>query len=247
MITDKPKNILVADDSKFFRNKLSLILSEGGHNVKCVSDGGGVKKEIGEHPNDIDALILDLQMPNIDGFEVLEWMKENAYRGLFPVLVVTGVYKPGEVVDRLKALGVRGFITKDFTPEQIIHCLNRILLPKEADERREPRLPISIPVYFTVEGKGNVGTILNISASGLFLQTSLEFLPGTELKLKFILPDSDRLFLIEGIVNWTTPSKAGSRLFDGAGIQFTSISDKNKEGIRVFVEKENEKISRFLA
>lgn len=252
MITDKPKNILIADDSLFFRTKLSFILTEGGHNVKCASDGAEVKKQIAEDPNNIDALVLDLQMPDIDGFGVLEWMKENAYRGLFEVLVVTGAYKPGEVMDRLKTLGVKGFITKDFTPEQIIHCLNRMLIPKEADSRTEPRLPISIPVYFTPEDKdtsgdkGNVGTILNISAMGVFLRTNLELFPGSTLKLKFMLPDSKRLLLVEGSVTWTTPLNTNSSLFDGAGIKFTSISDKDKEAIRLFVAGENEKISRFL-
>ncbi len=252
MITDKPRNILVADDSLFFRTKLSFILTEGGHNVKCASDGAGIKKQIAEDPNNIDALVLDLQMPDIDGFGVLEWMKENAYGGLFPVLVVTGEYKPGEVLGRLKSLGVKGFITKDFTPEQIIHCLNRMLIPKEADSRTEPRLPISIPVYFTPEDKGtsvdegNVGTILNVSAMGVFLQTGLELSPGSTLKLKFMLPDSKRLFLIAGSVTWTTPLNKSSTLFDGAGIKFTSILDEDKEAIRLFVAGENEKISRFL-
>jgi uncharacterized protein (TIGR02266 family) len=244
MITEHPKNILIADDSEFFRTQLSTILIDGGHKTTCVSDGAGVKKAIGKSSKDIDLLILDLRMPDIDGFQVLEWMKENSYSGRFQVLVVTGAYKPDAVIARLKPLGINGFITKDFTPEQIIHCINRIMPPDES--REEPRFPISMPVYYTVEESGFVGFMLNISASGLFLHTNMELSPSEELQLRFTLPDSERLFEVEGIVNWLTPLSPHSRMFNGVGIKFTSITHEDREVLRHFVEGEDKKLTRYL-
>jgi CheY-like chemotaxis protein len=125
MITNDAKNILIADDSIFFRTKLSAILNEAGHVVTYASDGReviAIIAKLKENPSDIDIIILDLQMPHIDGFGVLEWMKQNGHVKKFPVLAVTGVYEPHDVIEKLKALGARGLMTKGFTPEQVIRA-----------------------------------------------------------------------------------------------------------------------------
>jgi putative two-component system response regulator len=132
MTTDS-KNILIADDSLFFRAKISEALAEAGHKVTETVDGSEAVKKIEENPENIDLLILDLQMPNLDGFGTLEWMKNNGHSGRFPVLVISGIEEPGEVVERLRVLGASGLMTKNSTHEQIIHRINRILFPESAD------------------------------------------------------------------------------------------------------------------
>lgn len=242
MITRNSRNILIADDSVFFRTKLSAILIEAGHQVTFASDGREVIAKLKENPSGIDILILDLQMPHIDGFGVLEWMKENGCAGKFPVLAVTGVYEPNDVLERLKALGAKGLMTKGFTPEQVIHRINRILFPQIDGDRQEPRVPVSVPVDYTLGDTTYTGYLLNVSASGLFLHTSLELLPGSMVTLKFTLPTSDRVFNIKGIVRWSTPPSASATLFGGAGIIYSSVSDEEKEDIRQFVEEECERL-----
>ena len=104
MITKDAKTIIVADDSEFFRVKLSDVLTEAGHKVRIVKDGAELIKEIRINPNGIDMILLDLQMPNMDGFGVLEWINNNGLRGKFHILAITGVYEITQVVDRLKEL-----------------------------------------------------------------------------------------------------------------------------------------------
>ena len=67
MITTDSKNILLADDSVFFRTKLSAILIEAGHMVRSAGDGLEVIAELKRSAERTDILILDLQMPDIDG------------------------------------------------------------------------------------------------------------------------------------------------------------------------------------
>jgi len=105
MITKESRNILVADDSLFFRNKLTDVLIEAGHSVKVVKNGREAIEKIKTSPNEIDLVILDLQMPEIDGFGVLKWINENGFRGRFPILTITGAYEPTEVIANLKTLG----------------------------------------------------------------------------------------------------------------------------------------------
>jgi CheY-like chemotaxis protein len=181
MITRNPKNILLADDSAFFRIKLSTILIEAGHRVTFASDGREVIKRLKVDPGGIDLLILDLQMPHIDGFRVIEWMRDNGYIGRFPTLAVTGSYEPGEVAGRLRTLGASGLVTKDFTPEQVIHCINRILFPEKADVRVQPRAPVSVMVDYTVEDETYTWSLLNISSTGVFLRTRMDLLRGSKV------------------------------------------------------------------
>lgn len=131
MSTVEPKKILIADDDNFFRVRLSDILSLSGHRIRFAASGKEVIEEIRKDPSSIDLLTLDLQMPDIDGFGVLEWINENGHRGRFPVLVVSGVSEPGHVLERLKALGAAGLMTKSFNPEETIFRINKVLFPEK--------------------------------------------------------------------------------------------------------------------
>lgn len=243
MITMAPKRIFIADDSVFFRTKLSDIFVEAGHNVRFAKDGREVINEIRIDPSSIDLLILDLQMPDIDGFGVLKWIKENGFDGKFPVLAVTGVYETGEVMERVKGLGASGLMTKGFTPEQIIFRVNRILYPeKETEGHLRIRVPVSIPVDFTVGDVTRTGFILNISETGAFIHTKVEFLAGTVMRMKFALPGGDKVMHVKGIVKWTTGTHASKTLFNGSGVMFNSIDEEDAREIRRFIGAEMRRI-----
>ncbi len=242
MITTEPKNILVADDSVFFRTRLSDILVEAGHRVKFARDGREVINELKIDPGGIDLLILDIQMPNIDGFGVLEWMGNNGYIGRFPVLAVTGVYELTQVLNRLKELGASGLITKGFTPEQIVHRINMMLYPEKMSQRIDTRVPVSLPVDFSRGDVTFTGFLLNISSTGVFLHTKEDLLPGSMVRLRFKLPGIDRVFDLKGVVKWTTGSGSDRTYFGGAGIMFTSVTEEDRERIRCFIFEETRRL-----
>ena len=139
-------------------------------------------------------------MPEVDGFEVLEWMRDNNLIGRFPVLAVTGTYDPIHMFKRLRTLGTAGLITKALNPEQVIHKVNRILFP-DMEPWRTARVPISIPVDCTVGSDSFTGRLLNINAGGLFLHTTEELQKDTKIELKFTLPGYDTMKL-NGVVDW---------------------------------------------
>lgn len=239
MITKDSKNILVADDSVFFRTKLSDILVEAGHKVRFAKDGRELISEVKIDSKGIDLLILDLQMPDLDGFGVLQWINEQGLRGSFPVLVITGVYEPGEIMERLKNLGASGLMTKGLTPEQIIFRVNRLLFPeKAAHGQPRARVPVSMPVDFILGDITRTGFLLNISETGTFLHTKAELLTGALLRLRFTLPGSENLVDVKAIVKWSTNDVAKKTLFGGYGLMFTSISAQDQESLRGFVDAE---------
>jgi CheY-like chemotaxis protein len=102
MSTEESKNILVADDSIFFRTKLSDILIVAGHKVKFANNGQEAIDEVKVNADHIDLLILDLQMPEVDGFGVMEWIQNSGHGGKFPILVMTGAFEATHVLDKIK-------------------------------------------------------------------------------------------------------------------------------------------------
>ena len=237
MITNDPKKILLADDSIFFRTKLSSILTEAGHEIVFASDGIELLAKLEEVSDTIDLLILDLQMPHMDGFGVLAQLKKKGLTGKFSILVVTGVYEPGDVLQRVRSLGADGLLTKGFSPEQVLHHVHQLLY--RIDEmRNEMRVPISIPVDFSVGEDSHSAFLLNINSSGLFLHTKTELETGTTLTIRFSLPGEETVFNVKGIVKWTTGSQGSNDLFCGAGVMFTTITDEERTKLRDFTEKE---------
>lgn len=243
MITKDSRSILVADDSIFFRTKLSDILVEAGHKVRFARNGREVIDEISIDSAGLDLLILDLQMPDIDGFEVLKWMTDNGYAGKFPVLVVTGAYEPIHVMEKLRSYGASGLMTKGYTPEQIVFRVNRVLFPEKsvAGNVRE-RVPVSIAVDFSIGEKSMTGYMLNISESGTFLHTKAELPTGAMIRMRFSLPGLERVMDVKGVARWSTNEVASKALFGGYGIMFTSVSDEDLEAIKGFVASESKKI-----
>ncbi|MEE9613534.1 MAG: PilZ domain-containing protein [Thermodesulfobacteriota bacterium] len=238
MITNKPKNILLADDSIFFKIKLSTILMAAGHKVRLAGDGKEVIKDLQEGKEETDLLILDLHMPELDGFKVMEWMGENGYIGKVPLLTITGVYEPVAVIERLRSLGSEGLLIKGFTPEQVVYTINEVLYKDDTHGRKKYRVPVAAPVVLTVGDATHNGFLLNISATGIFLHTTKELPPNAAVGLKFALPGTERTFSLDATVKWSTPSDATNNLFVGAGVSFVSISAEDQQTIQDFVEEE---------
>ncbi len=242
MITKDTKNIIIADDSEFFRIKLSDIVSDMGHNAKVLGNGDEVINELKANPDWVDLLMLDIQMPHIDGFQVLQWVMDNSKSNKFPILAITGAYEPSQILDKLKALGASGLMNKAYSPEQITFRINNLLFPDKTAQRQEPRVPITIPVDFKVGNTIATGFLLNISETGMFLHTQNDLLPGTSVHLRFSLPDLNHILEVKGIVKWSNHMGQAKSMFGGAGINFVTIKPDEQQLIREFVKKELNKM-----
>ena len=244
MITKDPKKILLVDDSALYRTKMNHVLTEAGHNVDLLEDGAQLIKQLEKSPEDIDMILLDLQMPNVDGFGVLEWIQRNNLTEKFPVICVTGAYDPEKITNHvIKDLGAKGLLSKEFSPERTIFSINDLLFKIEQNNKREERVVTFSPTEFTVQGETHSGHLLNISSSGLFLQTTMDLIKGTQIMLSFMLPNMGHTQLcIKSEVLWTTPKSHTNSRFAGAGVRFTHFfREINKKIINDFLDENNEK------
>ena len=105
--------ILVVDDEMVNRILLSTNLEEAGYTVQTASDGQQALKML--HTQPFDAVLLDLLMPEMDGFQTLERMRATSALQHMPVIVVSAADEMESVV-RCIEMGATDYITKPFDP-----------------------------------------------------------------------------------------------------------------------------------
>ncbi len=249
MITKDPKNILVADDCLFFRTRLSHILIEAGHQVKIARNDRETIDIIANNSSWINLLTFDMQMPVItcpqsfDNLGVLEWINRNGFKGKFPILVITRTFESIHSIERLRNLGADGLITNASTPEQVIFRINQLLFSEKWKHGKpHKRVPVYLPVDFTLNNITHSGFLLNLSDTGTFLHTKMEFHIGARLKMQFSPPSLDKILNIVGTVQWLTQEKTDKNFFCGCGLEFNSISQEDQGVLENYVGAETKKL-----
>ena len=115
-------NILIADDEANIRRILETRLSMAGHSVTAAADGEeALERFRGLEP---DLVVLDVMMPKLDGFAVLEGIRAQSE---VPVILLTAL---GDVADRITGLqlGADDYMVKPFSPKELearIRCVMR--------------------------------------------------------------------------------------------------------------------------
>lgn len=119
--------ILVVDDEPDIIRLMQRILKSRGHEVSVAYDGQAALDLVASDPPDI--LVLDLDIPRIDGFEVCRRIKTDEATRHIPVVMVTAAYTSVSDAGHGTGLGADEFIVKPFLKEVLIHNIER-LLPK---------------------------------------------------------------------------------------------------------------------
>jgi len=116
--------ILVVDDHDDIRRIITHILKQHGFDVLTAADGASALKSVTEHRP--DALVLDIMMPEMNGLEVLQHLRENAVTASIPVVLVTALSRDTELLAGYQA-GGDYYITKPFTAQQILYAVKLVL------------------------------------------------------------------------------------------------------------------------
>ena len=117
--------ILVADDSPIIRNFVTDIFKDN-YEVKDASTGREVADIISKNLDKIAILLLDLNMPDIDGFQVLEWFNQNNLFEKIPVSIITGANDKSSI-DRAFKYPIVDMINKPFEREDIKNIVTKTL------------------------------------------------------------------------------------------------------------------------
>ncbi|GAA3908475.1 two-component system response regulator NarL [Halomonas cibimaris] len=128
-VTDSPATIMVVDDHPLLRRGVEQLL-EIEDDLRLVFDTGspreGLKKALEHEP---DMLLLDLNMPDLDGLEVLKRLRNGGYAGR--IIMYTVSDQEDNVVEALRS-GADGYLLKDMEPEELVHQLRQAALGRMA-------------------------------------------------------------------------------------------------------------------
>ena len=125
------KTILVVDDSNIIRNFVNRIFSDS-YSVGAAKDGQEAIDIIESNKNNenIVVILLDLNMPKVDGFAVLKYMQENNLLEKIPVSIISGDSSK-ETIEKAYQYPIVDMLTKPFSEESVKRVVERTLLYKE--------------------------------------------------------------------------------------------------------------------
>jgi two-component system chemotaxis response regulator CheY len=119
------KNVLIVEDSKAIRSMMRVSLEEAG-GFFAVEAGNGFEALKTLPTRRFDLIITDINMPDINGLELIGFVKSNpAYKDL--PLIIVSTEKSDEDKKRGMALGASGYVVKPFTREELMAAVKNVL------------------------------------------------------------------------------------------------------------------------
>jgi CheY-like chemotaxis protein len=118
------KRILIVDDEEDIVNLVRMILEDAGYSVDAVTDGRDALKKVAAHS--FDLILLDIMMPFMSGWEVLERMRSREETKTIPVALLTARASPRED-NQPYPTDYCEYITKPFEPDDFLRRIQQIL------------------------------------------------------------------------------------------------------------------------
>jgi DNA-binding response OmpR family regulator len=123
---ENKKKILVVEDEKFAREILKFSLTNEGYEVSVANDGlEGVNKASAKN---YDLIIMDVMMPNLDGYEACRRLKANEKTKAIPIILFTGRAQKKDVLNGLQA-GADDYMIKPYKMQELLHKITKFIGP----------------------------------------------------------------------------------------------------------------------
>lgn len=113
--------VLIVDDDTNIAEVINMYLQSSGYDTKVVNDGSDAEDAFGEYKPDL--VLLDVMLPNIDGVDVLKWIRKE---GTTPVIMLTA---KGDTFDKVLALelGADDYVVKPFEPKELLARVKAVM------------------------------------------------------------------------------------------------------------------------
>ncbi|MFZ6048957.1 response regulator [Pseudomonas sp. CR3202] len=118
------KSILLVDDDQEIRELLETYLSRAGFQVRSVADGEGFRRAMGEEAADL--VILDVMLPDEDGFSLCRWVRAHQRVAQVPIIMLTASSDEADRVIGLE-LGADDYLGKPFSPRELLARIKALL------------------------------------------------------------------------------------------------------------------------
>jgi two-component system, cell cycle response regulator DivK len=141
--TDVDPLVLIVEDDQSTRIMYREYLMRSGFRTADAHNGFQALEKARElHP---DAVLTDLAVPGMDGFEFCRALRESAETNNIPILAITGHPEYLSDPERIRHAGIADVLTKPCDPERIVRELRRLLNGHPTDDRGDPLDPVTEP------------------------------------------------------------------------------------------------------
>ncbi|PKN75520.1 MAG: response regulator [Deltaproteobacteria bacterium HGW-Deltaproteobacteria-10] len=134
-------NVLIVDDSSAMRTVIKKIVTISGFQMdQCLQAGNGREAMEILAGNWVDVIISDINMPEVNGLELLDQLSKNDTLKEIPVIMITTEGSSERMQEAFKH-GAKGFIKKPFLPDDIRKILHQVIGVSENGEYKEDTRP----------------------------------------------------------------------------------------------------------
>ena len=131
---DFTKILIVDDNPKYLSEALPMF----GYSVEVVTNGVDALKVLSKDNSKIDLILLDVMMPQMDGWETLKQIRSNPQTKYIPVIMITAVSEEHKIVSGLK-YGADDYIVKPFVLPNLLARIEAILRRIKWQEEKSPK------------------------------------------------------------------------------------------------------------
>ncbi len=157
-------NILIVEDSRTQAELLQHILENEGYRVIVAYNGNQALEKINiERPT---IVLTDIMMPVMDGFELCQTIKKNENLADIPVILVTQLFDPADLIKGLKA-GANNIIIKPFEPKHVISRIKSTLQSLENPDSDDANAPLEV----SLDGKMHLIPANQLRTPAILLST----------------------------------------------------------------------------
>jgi CheY-like chemotaxis protein len=215
--------LLVVEDDIACLELMTEVFESLEAEVRPVSDSreavGLIEKE------KFDGIFLDLEMPNVDGFELARRVRGSSWNRTTPIVIVTG-RDERQAMQEAFAIGATFFLQKPVDRQRLSMLFRSVRGGMEENRRRSTRAPIQTEVSCEVGSRTVRGVTWNLSQGGMQVEAD-GLQPGEMVRVSFHLPASRIDITAAGTVVWAKNTRQG--------IRFTKVSEQNQKSIRDFI------------
>lgn len=120
---------LVVEDNEHVAYMLQFMLQRAGYDVILAANGRDALAAI-ENIEPVDAILLDLMLPYVSGFQIISDVRANHDWKYVPIVVVSGKVLEEDIIQALD-LGANDYVTKPFRPDELLARLRRVIADNE--------------------------------------------------------------------------------------------------------------------
>ncbi|WP_437279829.1 response regulator [Sorangium sp. So ce375] len=119
------KKILLVEDSSTVRQQVGILLSGAGYGTLEADNGRDAVASVAAHKDELSMIIADVNMPVMNGIEMIQSLREKGLASGVPILMLTTEGQP-ELIEKARKAGAKGWIIKPFKPDLLLAAVKKL-------------------------------------------------------------------------------------------------------------------------